>query len=288
MNFTGGEPTLRKDLAKLIRYGKAVGVGRMVLQTNAIRFADSDYLASLMDAGLDDILVSFHSAREEVSDQLTGAPGTWKKTVQGIENALDAGLQVTTNIVLTTENIDHLEETIQMCIDRFPTLHGIILSPLQPHGDLLNHLELMPSYTALQEPVRKGAQQIRDAGMGLYLSYCENPLCWLLETFDQEAGVELRSYISRRLNANSCGECHLSTMMDKDKVKPDPCSDCHLSPVCFGMWRKYWEIHGDDELRPMAAPPNAMPMQQQFSKAPSVTRTMGASGCGSCSAPEQG
>ena len=33
---------------------------------------------------------------------------------------------------------------------------------------------------------------------------------------------ELRNYIARRLEANNCGDCHLSTMMDKDKVKPPP------------------------------------------------------------------
>ena len=90
VNFTGGEPTLRSDLPKLVRYGKQLGIERMVLQTNAIRLAQEDYLGALMEAGLDDILVSFHSSREEVSDSMTAAPGTWRKTVAGIPKCTES------------------------------------------------------------------------------------------------------------------------------------------------------------------------------------------------------
>ena len=267
VNFTGGEPTLRADLPKLVRYAKGVGIERVVLQTNAIRFAEDKVMNALMEAGLDDALVSFHSSREEVSDELTGAPGTWKKTVAGIDNALEAGLGITLNIVLTTRNVDHLNETVEFALRRFPKLEGIILSPLQPHGSLLDHPELMPSYTDLVVPVRTAAKTIKEAGVHLYLSYCENPLCWLLETFSVDGNPELRNYISKRLQANRCGDCHLSTMMDKDKVKPPGCKDCLLDPVCFGVWRKYDDLYGSDELVPVTTPPGTRRLRKSYSVA---------------------
>lgn len=268
VNFTGGEPTLRADLPKLVRYAKSLGIERVVLQTNAVRFADKKYLRSLVDAGLDDALVSYHSSRQSVSDEMTGAPGTWAKTVQGIENALEAGLDITLNTVLTTLNTGHLEETIGDALERFQGLHGIILSPLQPHGNVLDHPELMPRYQDLILPVRGAARQIKDAGVHLYLSYCENPLCWLLETFSVDGNADLRAYISRRLNANQCGDCHLSTMMDKDKVKPSKCSTCLMDPVCFGVWGKYHDLYGDSELEPVHTPPGTRALKKKFSIAP--------------------
>ena len=66
--FTGGEPTLRKDLVMLVAYAKHVGIQRVVLQTNAIRFKDPVYLDALMRAGLDDALVSFHTHDEAISE----------------------------------------------------------------------------------------------------------------------------------------------------------------------------------------------------------------------------
>ena len=105
----------------------------------------------LMEAGLMTLwLVS--TVRERRSDELTGAPGTRKKTVAGIDNALKAGLGITLNIVLTTRNIDHLNEAVEFALKRFPKLEGIILSPLQPHGSLLNHPELMPPTDGRSRP----------------------------------------------------------------------------------------------------------------------------------------
>lgn len=267
VNFTGGEPTLRRDLPDLVRYAKTVHIKRVVLQTNATRFADSDYVRKLVDAGLDDALVSFHSCVPEISDKLTGAPGTWKKTVAGIQNALQIGIPITTNIVLTTENVGHLSDTVRFALTHFGGLSGIILSPLQPHGDLLNHLELLPRYSDLTTPVKQAAELIRAADKNLYLSYCENPLCWLLDTFGVEGDTELRQYIARRLHANDCGDCHLSTMMDKDKVKPPVCDDCHLDGVCFGIWRKYVDIFGAHELKAVPIPAGGRPLKKPFSVA---------------------
>lgn len=271
VNFTGGEPTLRRDLIDLVTYAKAVNIKRVVLQTNATRLADEQYAHKLANAGLDDALVSLHSCFPEVSDTLTGAPGTWKKTVVGIQNALRNGIPITTNIVLTTANLDHLVDTVQFTLNSFPTLSGIILSPLQPHGDLLNHLELLPKYSDLSTPVRQAAELIRAADKNLYLSYCENPLCWLLDAFGVQGDNELRQYIARRLNANECGDCHLSTMMDKDKIKPPVCDTCHLDSVCFGVWRKYVDIFGAEELKAVPIPVGGKAPKKSFSVAPHVS-----------------
>lgn len=275
VNFTGGEPTLRKDLPDLIRYAKAAGIERVVLQTNAIRLATPQVLDSLLDAGLDDALVSFHSHRAEVSDALTGAPGTWAKTVQGIESSLARGLPITLNTVLTTRNADHLTETIDYALERFAGLEGFILSPLQPHGSLLDHPELMPTYASITEPVRRAARRILEAGSQLYLSYCENPLCWLLEVFEVEPTAEVRRHISRRLRVNGCDGCHLSTMMDKDKSKPAGCESCAFDSVCYGVWDKYVDLYGSEELRPVPPGPGMGVMRRQFSVAAHEVPTSG-------------
>jgi MoaA/NifB/PqqE/SkfB family radical SAM enzyme len=272
VNFTGGEPTLRADLPELIHYAKRAGAARVVLQTNAIRFSRPGYVEQLRDAGLDDALVSLHSSRPHVSDALTGAPGTWAKTTEGIRRALAAGLEITTNVALTTLNTEHLGETIAYIVEELRGVDGVILSPLQPHGNLLHHLELLPRYRDLVVPVRHAARQVRDAGLNLYLSYCENPLCWLLEVFEAEGTPELRAHISRRLSANGCGDCHLSTLMDKDKVKPEPCEGCYFDDVCYGVWREYHGRFGAEELTPVSPPANARPLRRPVSVAPHLSR----------------
>jgi MoaA/NifB/PqqE/SkfB family radical SAM enzyme len=271
VNFTGGEPTLRKDLVMLVAYAKHVGIHRVVLQTNAIRFRNKTYLDAIIRAGLDDALISFHSHIEAISDRMTRAPGTWKQTHKGIDNALNAGLSVSLNVVISRDNLETFPETIEYIIERFPSLEGVIISPLQPHGRIANRMEKFPSYTELKAPIRAGAEKLMAAGIHFYLSYCENPLCWLLDTFDIKPTPEVRRYIVRRLNANTCGDCHLSTTMDKDKVKTKSCESCYMQDVCFGLWRSYDTHFGHDELRPAPFPIRGQRLKRPFSVAPYVS-----------------
>lgn len=268
VNFTGGEPTLRKDLIMLTAYAKHIGIARLVLQTNGIRFKDKVYLDALVRAGLNDALISFHSHIEEVSDRMTRAPGTWKKTHAGIKNAVASGLEVSLNAVITNDNIDTFVESIDYICENFPGLEGVILSPLQPHGRILNRMEKFPTYTQLKKPIRAAAERLMAAKIHFYLSYCENPLCWLLDTFDIKPTPEVRQYIVRRLNANSCGECHLSTTMDKDKVKTEKCEGCYMQDVCFGLWGKYNDHFGSGELWPAPFPDGGRRLRKPFSVAP--------------------
>ncbi len=58
--FTGGEPTLRTDLADLIAHAESLGqiTG---LNTNARRLADPAYVRQLVDSGLDHLQITVES-----------------------------------------------------------------------------------------------------------------------------------------------------------------------------------------------------------------------------------
>jgi hypothetical protein len=64
VTFTGGEATLREDLVDLIARAEAIGQVCGVL-TDGLKLADKAYLDSLLQAGLDHILLILQPAREE-------------------------------------------------------------------------------------------------------------------------------------------------------------------------------------------------------------------------------
>jgi radical SAM protein with 4Fe4S-binding SPASM domain len=97
--FTGGEPTLRKDLVDLIAYSKAFVTG---LVTNG-RKLDS-LAADLNRAELDYIQVSLESHLPEIHDSMVGVKGAWRETLDGIATALKNDLEVITNTTLTKDN----------------------------------------------------------------------------------------------------------------------------------------------------------------------------------------
>lgn len=84
--FSGGEPLLIKWLEDLI---KKCSKARMytTLITNAILMT-SERAESLKNAGLDDMQISIHHYDKKISDELTKVPGSYKKSIDGIKNAL--------------------------------------------------------------------------------------------------------------------------------------------------------------------------------------------------------
>ncbi len=103
ITFTGGEPTMREDLIELIDHGQWF-VTR--LNTNGIKLT-TDYCRALQKASLDSLQITLYSEKKDIHNRLVGADG-FEKTTQGIKNALEAGLSVSINTPLCTENADYL------------------------------------------------------------------------------------------------------------------------------------------------------------------------------------
>ncbi len=104
ITFTGGEPTLRKDLVELVDYASWF-VTRV--NTNGILLT-KELCKELYDASLDSIQVTLYSSKEHIHNLLVGA-NTFKSTIEGIKNAVDAGLNVSINTPLCSLNKDYFD-----------------------------------------------------------------------------------------------------------------------------------------------------------------------------------
>lgn len=104
LTFTGGEPTMRDDLFELIDYAKWF-VTR--LNTNGIKLT-KEYCAELKKVSLDSMQITFYSENEEIHNKLVGA-NQYKNTLSGIENAIEAGLNISINTPLCSLNKDYVK-----------------------------------------------------------------------------------------------------------------------------------------------------------------------------------
>ena len=123
VTFTGGEPTLREDIAELVGYAK-----RMVtrLNTNGVNLTEK-LVEQLKAAGLDSLQVTLYSHDPEVHNALVGAE-RFEDTVRGIKRAVAAGLDISINTPLCKKNSDY-EETLKLISSlgvRFVTVSGLI------------------------------------------------------------------------------------------------------------------------------------------------------------------
>ena len=99
LTFTGGEPTVRDDLVELIEYSKWF-VTR--LNTNGVLLTKK-LCKKLYEASLDSVQVTLYSDKPDVHNKLVGADN-FDKTIEGIKNALEAGLNVSINTPLCSLN----------------------------------------------------------------------------------------------------------------------------------------------------------------------------------------
>ena len=123
VTFTGGEPTGRPDIAQLVGYAK-----RMVtrLNTNGINLTP-DMVRQLKEAGLDSLQVTLYSHDEQIHNPLVGGDHH-ASTVQGIRNAVAAGLDISINTPLCRKNADY-DKTLSFIHSlgvRFVTVSGLI------------------------------------------------------------------------------------------------------------------------------------------------------------------
>ncbi|MBJ44696.1 MAG: radical SAM protein [Planctomycetaceae bacterium] len=123
--FTGSEVTLRNDLPDLTRRAREHGFDHVRIQTHGMRLADRNYCRELVDAGVDEFFVSVTAADADTHDRITEVPGSFAKTIQGLENLEQFGEIVTfTNTVITklsyrqlaqvVSRLSHLQRLVQM------------------------------------------------------------------------------------------------------------------------------------------------------------------------------
>ncbi len=95
--FTGGEPTLREDLAELIAHAEHLGQVTGLL-SDGVKLADADYLNALLQTGLDHLMIVFHP------DDATA----WK----ALETVLPEDLYTTVHLTVTPENSGEIIDLI--------------------------------------------------------------------------------------------------------------------------------------------------------------------------------
>lgn len=112
VTFTGGEPTLRKDLPELLMYAQNKGMVTGLI-TNGRNLKNNNYVQILEKAGLDFVQITLESHKPQIHDLMTSLEGSWKETVVGIKNAVRSQIYVTTNTTLSKHNAPDFLRTIE-------------------------------------------------------------------------------------------------------------------------------------------------------------------------------
>lgn len=236
VTLSGGEPTLNPNLLDYVRLARGEGATEVTVQTNATRI-DERLAAGLRDAGADLLFVSLHGSNAALSDIVTGAPGTFDKTVAGLDAAHAAGLPLRVNFVFCEVNRHDFPTYVDFVARRWAGV-GITVSFVAPSTDMVPRTKaLIPRYSDIAEALGDGVRRAARHGVALsgFDSMCGMPLCLA----PKEIG-ELLS-LAEAPEGYDGGET----------IYADACDACSLRTRCFGLRQGYAALYGTDELAPV-------------------------------------
>lgn len=251
LGFTGGEPTIRKDLVKLIALARKVGYTYIRIQTNGIRIADYDYVKTLADAGLTFVKFSIHGHDAKTHDDLTAVPGSFDKCLKAIENLKTLKVGIGVNIVLNEWNYRHLVEFYKLFLLKLELSNFVIIAPLYEGNMKLNDVRGAKIGARLKDmaPYIKKAYEVFTA-----INFPKPPLLLhftpcALPGYEQQM---LGWSAFNTMVVSPKGEVRDLDMTAQDHtVKTEVCARCVYNDRCIGFDASYARVFGTEEIRPL-------------------------------------
>ena len=132
IQITGGEPTLREDLADIVRICKEEGVEHIQLNSNAINLAlDPDLARRVREAGVNTVYMSFDGVTPR-----TNPKNHWEAPI-AIENSRKVGLGVVlVPTVIKSVNDHELGALIRFGQRNMDVIHAVNFQPVSLTGRL--------------------------------------------------------------------------------------------------------------------------------------------------------
>ena len=245
--FTGGEPTLRRDLPELVAMARDLGYDPIQIQSNGRTFASARYCRDLADAGATEVSPALHGHHPALHDYLTRAPGSFFQTTRGIRNLREMGVKVLTNSVVVRANFRNLPALARLLVGlgvehfQFAFVHPVGTAG-EDFTSVVPRMELVAPY------LMRAFQVGIDAGRRVYseaVPYCVVP---------GYEGCVVETHIPRTrvVDAGVTVEDYRAYRLDEGKRKGAQCPECRWFDECEGPWREYPETYGFGEFAPVA------------------------------------
>lgn len=280
VDFTGGEATIRRDLPELVSFAKNLGFKDICIITNGLMMANYSYCEELVKCGLNDVLFSIHGLNE-IHDQLTKVPGSFKRITQAVENIKSLGVKFRTNTTVVAHNFKQIPEMSAFFLKLKPhAVNFIMFNPWYASGDQTK--EVASRYSESVPFVKKGidmlAPEIKKVTVR-YIPFCfmegyEQHVCnfphrrydtdeWSHSTrfrieskfFWGSVLYRMARYrvLPRRFSDIDDFVDHLVVTQVQRSLhaKPEKCTICKYYKICDGVKQGYAQLFGLSEINPV-------------------------------------
>lgn len=268
LQFSGGEPTIRKDLFEFIKKAKELGFRHVEINTNGLRISQSvEYTKQLKEAGVSTIYLQFDGLTSDVYKFIRGVDLLDIK-MKAIENLRQAGIASVVLVVTLVKGVnDHqIGDIINFAAKNFDVVRCINVQPVSLCGRLPQQERdkmriTIPDFMRLAEEQTKGAIKTSDfypvptvvpisKAVGAmqdkrYVEFTAHPHCGMATYLFVEDGkiTPITHYANVEKFSAAVKEAYEKAVKEGKKVSKRSLLGPALRNVKFGFMRKYiWRV----------------------------------------------
>ncbi len=115
LGFSGGEPLVRQDLEELVAYAHKQGFYTNLI-TSGMGLTEAR-IASLKEAGLQHIQISFQASDPSVNNALAGSKHAFEQKYEMSRLVKQYDYPMVLNFVIHRQNIDQIDQIIDLCLE---------------------------------------------------------------------------------------------------------------------------------------------------------------------------
>lgn len=272
VEFTGGEPTIRKDIVQLVAEAKKLGYQKIAFSTNGRLFSYPKFCQAIISAGLNKITFSLLGYDKKIHEAVSRTPGSFDEIVKGIKNSqLYPSVHLNISSVISRLNYKNLKK-----FGQFVHSLGIeywYLLDLIPDSNAKKFYKNLVVRLKDLEPELNSLIEV--AGDFKELGFFDFPLCLFKPALRKKSNVcfvnakgRAQSFKQVGYNPERFGFSKDGSYFDsyrQDAVFPegdsyhdvyrqniDVCRRCQYDNECGGVWREYLDKFNGKEIMALA------------------------------------
>jgi len=252
IEFTGGEPTIRKDILQLVTQAKKMGYEQIGLSTNGRLFSYRKFCQKIVKAGLNKITFSLLGPKAEIHNAITRTPASFNEIIAGIKNAQQfSGVRINISSVISQLNFRNLKK-----FGKFVRSLGVerwYLLDLIPDG----HAKMYyPTLVVRLDDLYKELNSILSIADNFKeFGFFDFPFCLFKSKLREKdnacfVNAKKRMETSQQVgyNAERITVDNQGIYSDTCRLNISICKKCKFYKECGGLWKNYLDLYGSREI----------------------------------------
>ena len=235
--FSGGEPTIRKDLKNLAKFMNENSMD-FGLITNGRMLAYREIVQDLVKNNLKYVYCSFLGSNAEIHNKITNSE-SFEQVKNGIANIINyQAVKLIVNVTVTSANLDDLRNIVDLAAEL--GVKNLKFTMVDCKGNAMLDDNIMPCLSLAMRKIKDAIDYALQKEIKPLIG--DFPLC-LAEEYSKYIDNMQTNQIEVMSNIDEKDFCPVD---DDDRTKIPCCSGCKHK--CKGVDRNYLKIRGDKEI----------------------------------------